>query len=78
MSKNAFNLTKNLAIYYHDDKKYLKIKQKIDMESEKKGHFHTFHEKIRQKNFLTTYLSRNFPSAIVSSFKVLKKDLECY
>ena len=51
MSKNAFNLTKNLAIYYHDDKKYLKIKQKIDMESVKKGHFHTFHEKIRQKKF---------------------------
>ena len=78
MSKNAFNLTKNLAIYYHDDQKYLKIKQKIDMESEKKGHSHTFHEKIRQKNFLTRYFSRNFPSAIVSSFKVLKKDLECY
>ena len=78
MSKNAFSLTKNLAIYYHDDKKYLKIKQKIDMESVKKGHFHTFHEKIRQNKFSERYLSRNFLSAIVSSFKALKKDLECY
>lgn len=44
-------MNKNLAIYYHNHKKFSKYKQKKEIESEKRSRLYTFVEIIRSKHF---------------------------